>query len=331
LLNTSLSMIITGNPGVGKTTVARLIARYLHAFGVLPRDRFVEKNGLEMKGKYVGHTTHTVKEAVADAIGGTLFLDEAYALSDSGDDGFSGEAIRTLLTEVENNRTSLLVILAGYEDKMLTNEDALVNADPGLNRRFATRLHLPDYSCSELADIVHKVATKNFPLRFAIKLKENLTQMIKARYKPEEIQLHNGGLAVQLAEAAFKSLAARCVEEKIDGKDPMAKLLTAQDFEFMNDTKTYFTFDAQGNVVAADDAASTSASAAEPEESFKDFLTQFKLKDFDSAFSKFEEEGILDKDTLAAMCPADLKELGFSIGERARLGRWIGENGYFDE
>ena len=70
-------MIVTGNPGTGKTTVARLIARYLHAFGVLPRDRFVEKNGLEMKGKYVGHTTHTVKEAVADAMGGTLFLDEA--------------------------------------------------------------------------------------------------------------------------------------------------------------------------------------------------------------------------------------------------------------
>ena len=104
-----------------------------------------------MKGKYVGHTTHTVKEAVADAMGGTLFLDEAYALSDSGDDGFSGEAIRTLLTEVENNRTKLLVILAGYEDKMITNDDALVKMDPGLNRRFALRLHLPDYDPSELA------------------------------------------------------------------------------------------------------------------------------------------------------------------------------------
>jgi hypothetical protein len=72
-----------------------------------------------------------VKEAIADAMGGTLFLDEAYALADSSNDGFSGEAIRTLLTEVENNRANLLVVLAGYRDKMLTNDDSLVNMDPG--------------------------------------------------------------------------------------------------------------------------------------------------------------------------------------------------------
>ena len=100
LLKTSLNMMITGNPGTGKTTVARMVARYLHAFGILPRDRFVEKNGLDLKGKYLGHTSHTVKEAVADAMGGCLFLDEAYALVDGGGDGFSSEAVRTLLTEV---------------------------------------------------------------------------------------------------------------------------------------------------------------------------------------------------------------------------------------
>ena len=335
LLNTSLSMIITGNPGVGKTTIARLIARYLHAFGVLPRDRFVEKNGLEMKGKYVGHTTHTVKEAVADAMGGTLFLDEAYALSDNGDDGFSGEAIRTLLTEVENNRTNLLVILAGYEDKMLTNEDALVNADPGLNRRFATRLHLPDYSAGELAEIVHKVATKTFPLQFSDRLQERLAKMIGARYTKEEIRLHNGGLAVQLAEEAFRRLASRCITQGIDGKDGAARILTTADFQFMNEPKEYFTIDAEGNVVAAaidaGGGATTASTPASAAETFKDFLVQFKLKDLEKAFSAFEEEGILDKETMAAMCTADLKDLGFSIGERARLGRWIGANGFFDE
>ena len=91
-------------PGTGKTTVARLLARYLHALGVLPLDRFVEKNGLELKGRFVGHTSHTVKEAVQDAMGGCLFVDEAYSLVDRGGDRFSGEAVRMLLTELENNR-----------------------------------------------------------------------------------------------------------------------------------------------------------------------------------------------------------------------------------
>ena len=112
VLQTCMNMVVTGNPGTGKTMLARLVAGYLHAFGVLPLDRFVEKNGLEMKGKFAGHTAHTVKEAIKDAMGGCLFLDEAYALA--GDDTFSGEAIRTLLTEVENNRTGLMVVLAGY-------------------------------------------------------------------------------------------------------------------------------------------------------------------------------------------------------------------------
>ena len=318
LLNTSLSMIITGNPGVGKTTIARLIARYLHAFGVLPRDRFVEKNGLEMKGQYVGHTTHTVKEAVADAMGGTLFLDEAYALSDNGDDGFSGEAIRTLLTEVENNRTNLLVILAGYEDKMLTNEDALVNADPGLNRRFATRLHLPDYSAEELAAIVFKVATEKFDLQFADGLHADLAKMIETRYKPEEIMQHNGGLSIQLIEEAFRRLATRCSLNGISGKSDEAKILTVEDFAFMNESAP-----AKVQEPAFKDVKETT---------FKDFLKQFLFSDLDQAHKKFADCGILDQDTVAVLSPSDLKEIGFTdVGERARLGKWIASHGYFDQ
>ena len=142
-------MLFLGNPGTGKTTFARMLHKFMYAFGVLPKDNFVEKNGLELKGRYVGHTAPNVKSAIADAMGGCLFLDEAYALVDSGGDSFSSEAIRTLLTEVENNRTGLMVVLAGYKDKM----GQLMRADPGLNRRFPLRLDLVDYTPDEIHDI----------------------------------------------------------------------------------------------------------------------------------------------------------------------------------
>ena len=110
------NLVLTGNPGTGKTTFARLVHRFLKAHGVLTGE-FVEKNALELKGEYVGSTTPLVKAAFAEAKGGTLFLDEAYGLSSDnfkgGGDSFSKEAVRTLLTEVENNRTGTVVILAG--------------------------------------------------------------------------------------------------------------------------------------------------------------------------------------------------------------------------
>lgn len=237
ILKTSLNMIITGNPGTGKSTIARSIAKYLYAFGVLPRDNFVEKNGLEMKGMYVGHTAPVVKEAIADAMGGCLFIDEAYALSASeGNDPFSGEAVRTLLTEVENNRTNLLVILAGYEDKMVTNKDSLMAADPGLPRRFGTRLHLVNYTPLEVARIAQLVANKKFSLTFEPGLLEALADHIELahgrinRAGTTDIAQQNGGLAVNLTEVAFRRLAKRVVEDGIPIGDPTTSMLVPSDF-----------------------------------------------------------------------------------------------------
>jgi SpoVK/Ycf46/Vps4 family AAA+-type ATPase len=159
LLSVCLNMVITGNPGVGKTTLARLMARFLHAYGVLPKDSFVERNGLELKGQFVGQSCPRVKEAIKDAMGGCLFIDEAYALVTPGsNDSFSTEVVRTLLTEVENNRTDVLVILAGYEDKMAH----LLAADPGLPRRFKTTVKLADYTPPELALIAETAALDRF-------------------------------------------------------------------------------------------------------------------------------------------------------------------------
>merc|ERR1711998_604422 len=114
------NLVLTGAPGTGKTTFARMVHKFLKAHGVLTGE-FIEKNALELKGEYVGSTTPLVKACFKDAKNGTLFLDEAYSLaSENGGSGdiFSKEAVRTLLTETENNRTGTVVIMAGYEDKM---------------------------------------------------------------------------------------------------------------------------------------------------------------------------------------------------------------------
>lgn len=228
VLQTSLNLRLIGNPGTGKTTVARLIGRYLYAHGVLPRDTFVERNALALKGQFVGQTAPTVVEAVRDAMGGCLFIDEAYALADRGGDKFSGEVIRTLLTEVENHRTGLLVVLAGYADKM----DALMDSDPGLRRRFSLELRLEDYSPEELAEICEFAAADRLHLTFAPGLRSSLAGHIRDKHG-HEIHQHNGGLAVTLAERAFRRLATRLGDPSTDAAvgGAAARELLPEDFE----------------------------------------------------------------------------------------------------
>lgn len=150
----SMHMIFTGNPGTGKTTVARLVARLLKAIGAISGGQLVEVSRADLVGKYVGHTAPQTRQAIESALGGVLFIDEAYSLYRGEDDSFGLEAIDTLVKGMEDYRENLVVILAGYTYEM----EEFLNANSGLRSRFPNIIEFPDYTGEELYRISENIA-----------------------------------------------------------------------------------------------------------------------------------------------------------------------------
>jgi probable Rubsico expression protein CbbX len=148
----SLHMSFTGNPGTGKTTVAMRMAQILHELGYVRSGHLVAVTRDDLVGQYIGHTAPKTKEVLKKAMGGVLFIDEAYYLyRPENERDYGQEAIEILLQVMENQRDDLVVILAGYKDRM----DTFFKSNPGMNSRIAHHIEFPDYAEDELAQIAH--------------------------------------------------------------------------------------------------------------------------------------------------------------------------------
>mgnify|MGYP004618749847 FL=1 len=204
----SMHMIFTGNPGTGKTTIARLVARYLKAIGALKGGQLVEVTRADLVGRYTGHTAPLTNSVIESALGGVLFIDEAYSLYRGEQDSFGLEAIDTLVKGMEDHRDELVVILAGYTKEMET----FLTANSGLASRFPNRIEFPDYTAEELLQIT-QVLARNKGYTLAEACTEPLLGYYARWQEADARTAGNGRLARNTLEKAIFHQSRRLVAE----------------------------------------------------------------------------------------------------------------------
>ena len=204
----SMHMIFTGNPGTGKTTIARLVAKYLKAIGALKGGQLVEVSRADLVGRYTGHTAPLTNSGIESALGGVLFIDEAYSLYRGEQDSFGLEAIDTLVKGMEDHRDELVVILAGYTKEM----EQFLTANSGLASRFPNQIEFPDYTADELLQITNVLA-RNKGYQLAEGCTEPLRDYYARQQEADSRTAGNGRLARNTLEKAIFHQSRRLVAE----------------------------------------------------------------------------------------------------------------------
>lgn len=214
----TLHLFFTGNPGTGKTTIARLIGEIFHEMGLLSRGHLVEVKSSDLVAEYVGGTSVKTNQVIDQALDGVLFIDEAYSLTEPERGGYGQEAVDILLKRMEDDRERLVVIVAGYPDKM----ERFLKSNPGLSRRFPdeNRFHFPDYSPEELWSILQQMLeSRSIPLDKTASA--GLADMIKALHGSRDEVFGNAGEMRNLADALDRRRAFRIVKNALSIETPL--------------------------------------------------------------------------------------------------------------
>lgn len=220
-------MIFKGNPGTGKTTIARIVAKLFQKMGVLAKGHLIEVERADLVGEYIGHTAQKTRDLVRKAIGGVLFVDEAYSLARGGEKDFGKEAIDTLVKAMEDHRNQFVLILAGYPAEI----DHFLLTNPGLPSRFPIQIDFPDYSIDQLIQISELMAKDrdyNLMPQSIFKLRQHLIQ----EKMSDLFSFSNARYVRNMIEKAIRYQAVRLLNQYANSVPPKQELMAIKPEDF---------------------------------------------------------------------------------------------------